>query len=87
MSHYTNCQSCGMPLEKDTLGGGTEKDGTKSKLYCSHCYLEGNFILPDITAEEMKERVKQKMTKMGIPALMAGILTQSIDKLERWRPR
>lgn len=22
---YKNCQSCGMPLHKDTKGGGTEK--------------------------------------------------------------
>jgi hypothetical protein len=25
------CQSCGMPLSKDAKGGGTEKDGSKSK--------------------------------------------------------
>jgi len=24
------CQSCGMPLKKDELGGGTNADGSKS---------------------------------------------------------
>lgn len=74
-----------MPLEKDKQGGGTEKDGTKSQLYCSHCYMEGEFTLPDISVKEMKDHVKQKMTKLGIPELMAGLLTQNIDKLERWK--
>jgi hypothetical protein len=80
-----NCQSCGMPLEKDKNGGGTEKDGSKSRQYCSHCYMEGEFTLPGITVEEMRARVKQKMMKFGIPELMAGLLTQNIDKLERWK--
>jgi hypothetical protein len=80
-----NCQSCGMPLEKDKNGGGTEKDGSKNRQYCSHCYMEGKFTLPGITVEEMRARVKQKMMKFGIPELMAGLLTQNIDKLERWK--
>jgi hypothetical protein len=29
---YKNCQSCGMPLKKDSKGGGTNADGTKSMM-------------------------------------------------------
>ncbi|MFF2587967.1 zinc ribbon domain-containing protein [Peribacillus butanolivorans] len=43
MKQYKTCQSCGMPFSKDELGGGTEKDGSKSTKYCSHCYINGEF--------------------------------------------
>ncbi|MFD6511333.1 zinc ribbon domain-containing protein [Bacillus sp. NPDC060175] len=39
MKQYKVCQSCGMPLSKDELGGGTESNGSKSVKYCSHFYL------------------------------------------------
>ena len=32
------CQSCGMPLSRDSLGGGTNADGSSSTEYCSHCF-------------------------------------------------
>jgi len=36
MSAYKNCQSCGMPMKKDTMGGGTNADGSKNEMYCSN---------------------------------------------------
>jgi hypothetical protein len=74
-----------MPLAKDEHGGGTEKDETKSKMYCSHCYINGEFTLPTITVEEMKTRVKQKIVEFGMPKFMAGMFTGNINKLERWK--
>src|SRR6266481_9650355 len=47
------CQSCGMPVSKDEKGGGTEGNGSKSTDYCSHCYRMGQFIDPNLTAEEV----------------------------------
>ncbi|PAE38861.1 zinc ribbon domain-containing protein [Bacillus sp. 7884-1] len=84
MKTYKICQSCGMPLAKDELGGGTEKDGSKSIKYCSHCYINGEFTQPDLTVDEMKERVKQKIVEFGMPKFVAGFLTRNTDKLERW---
>ncbi|HLF83653.1 MAG TPA: zinc ribbon domain-containing protein [Blastocatellia bacterium] len=81
---YKNCQSCGMPLKKDEKGGGTNADGSKSAMYCSHCYVNGAFTLPDITADEMKDLVKGKLKEFGIPGFMSGIFTKNIPKLERW---
>jgi hypothetical protein len=46
---YKNCQSCGMPLKRDEKGGGTNADGRKSTMFCSHCYENGKFTQPDIT--------------------------------------
>jgi hypothetical protein len=78
------CQSCGMPLKRDVNGGGTNADGSKSTEYCSNCYQSGKFVLPDITVDQMKERVKGKMKEMHIPGFMAWFFTKDIPKLKRW---
>lgn len=82
---YKNCQSCGMPLKKDENGGGTNADGTKSKMYCSKCYKGGKFISPNMTVEEMQLLVKGKLKEFGFPGFIAGFFTKGIPKLERWR--
>lgn len=79
------CQSCSMPLNKDEKGGGSERDGTRSTLYCSHCYEDGSFTLPDLTLEEMRARVKTKMVEFGIPKFMTGLFVRNLHKLERWK--
>ncbi|HJT96918.1 MAG TPA: zinc ribbon domain-containing protein [Rhodanobacteraceae bacterium] len=82
---YRNCQSCGMPLKRDAGGGGTEADGSRSAKYCSHCYRDGRFVLPDIGLAGMQARVRDKLVEMGFPRFMSGIFTRGIPKLERWR--
>lgn len=78
------CQSCGMPLSKDDKGGGTEKDGRKSLLYCSHCYQNGAFTQPDITVDQMVDLVKGKMKEMHIPGFLSYFMTRNIPSLKRW---
>ena len=73
-----------MPLNKDEGHGGTEADGSKSPRFCSHCYQSGKFTEPSITMDEMKVRVKGKITSMGIPGFLAGFFTKNIPNLERW---
>jgi hypothetical protein len=80
-----NCQSCGMPLSRDSEGGGTEKSGDKSVLYCSHCYQNGTFTLPAMTVDEMKEKVKGKLIEFGFPKMLTGFFTRNIHKLDRWK--
>lgn len=82
---YKNCQSCGMPLKRDENGGGTNADGSKSTMYCSHCYVNGAFTMSNITADEMKELVKGKLKEFGIPGFLSGAFTRKIPKLERWK--
>lgn len=74
-----------MPMSRDAAGGGTNADGSKSGMYCSHCYQNGKFTLPDLTLEDMKERVKGKMKEMGIPGFLTGLFTYNLPKLERWK--
>jgi hypothetical protein len=84
MKNYKNCQSYGMPMNKDPKNGGTNSDGTKNLMYCSYCYENGAFTQPDITVDEMKALVKGKMKEMGFPGFLAGFFTKGIPKLERW---
>jgi hypothetical protein len=73
-----------MPLKRDENGGGTEADGSKSTMYCSHCYQHGRFTMPDITAAQMQERVRDKLAGMGFPRFLGGFFTRGIPGLARW---
>ncbi len=85
MPNYKNCQSCGMPLKKDKMGGETNIDGSKSMFYCSHCYIHGRFQNIEIdTARKMQEFIKEKLINMGFPGFIAAIFTRNIPRLKRW---
>ncbi len=78
------CQSCGMPLSKDKLGGGTEASGSKSADFCSHCYAGGKFTDPNLSVDQMIEEVRAKMKEMYIPGFLAKGLTKDFPTLKRW---
>ena len=84
---YRNCQSCGMPLARDVKGGGTDADGSKSAKYCSNCYQQGKYVMPDMTMDQMKDRVKGKLKEFGIPGFLSWVFTRNIPKLERWQAK
>lgn len=79
------CQSCGMPLSKDPQKGGTEKDGSKSKLYCSYCYKDGAFLNSFKSGREMQKFCLAKMKEAGMASLLAWLLTRNIPYLKRWK--
>ena len=76
-----------MPLSKDEKGGGSEADGSKSSEFCSHCYVAGKFTEPEITANQMVEKVKAKMKEMHVPGFLANSFTKDIPSLKRWASR
>ncbi len=73
-----------MPLSKDPQGGGTEADGSKSAMYCSHCYRSGAFTNPNMTVEGMQERVRGKLKEMRVPGFLGHFFVKGIPKLKRW---
>lgn len=73
-----------MPLSRDVQKGGTESDGTKSTLYCSHCYKNGAFTQPDLKLHEMVELVENKLSEMWIPRFIGKYFTKNIPRLKRW---
>lgn len=81
------CQSCGYPMKKDKNGGGSEKDGNLSLLYCSMCYEKGEFLTPPEvdSAEKMQKFCIEEMKKDGISSVFAWLATRSIPHLERWK--
>lgn len=87
MNQTKYCQSCGYPMRKDKLGGGTERDGSHSKKYCSMCYANGAFKTPlEInTGEKMQRFCVEQMKKTGYNGLIAWLATRSIPRLERWK--
>ena len=82
------CQSCSLPMDKDPAGGGTDADGLRSTRFCSLCYRDGAFTLPEIdTPAKMQAFCIDRMTEFGMPRLLARLLTRGIPGLERWRAR
>ena len=81
---YKNCRSCGMPLSRDSQGGGSNAHGSRSRTYCSHCFVDGRFTLPDVTMEQMQGRVRDKLREMGFPGFLSLIFTRKIPRLARW---
>ena len=43
--------------------------------------------MPDLTAAQMRERVKGKLKEFGMPGFVAGFFTRKIPALERWKAR
>lgn len=83
LKKYKFCQSCGMPLSKDPEKGGSNLDGGKNNMYCSYCFVKGEFTFNG-TAKEMQTFCKEKMMEMGSSRLLAWLFTRSIPKLKRW---
>jgi hypothetical protein len=79
------CQSCGMPLARDPLGGGTNADGRRSAEYCSHCFRDGGFTEPQLTSSEMVLKVEDRLRSMHFPGFMARWFAKDVPSLRRWR--
>ncbi|MFA8300081.1 MAG: zinc ribbon domain-containing protein [Hyphomicrobiales bacterium] len=85
MRSNKHCQSCGIKMDKDPEGGGTLTDLSRSDEYCSFCLHKGNFTDPDISIEEMREKVKNRLIGYGIPSLYTAFITRRLEKLKRWK--
>lgn len=81
---HTLCQSCGMPLEKDPRKGGTESNGSKSKTYCSYCYVNGKFTFEG-NLEEYKTFMKGLLQKQGLSQLKIRFFLYTLSRLDRWK--
>ncbi len=82
------CQSCGMPME-NLEDFGTNADGSKSEDYCNFCFQNGNYTDPNITMEQMIDKVAGIMTaQMSIPEAQAKEIANSfIPNLKRWQSK
>lgn len=75
-----------MPLKQDENGGGTEKDGSISTMYCSHCYVQWVFISPDMTVEQMQKLVDEVLkNEIKMRWFLRKLAVKQTPKLARWK--
>lgn len=86
MTNTTKCQSCSMPMAKKE-DYGTNADGSANKEYCRFCFHNGVFAEPNITLDEMVDKVAHVMiAKVTIPEEKAlEIARQELAALKRWK--
>ena len=74
-----------MPMENDE-DFGTEDDGGRNQEYCKFCFQEGDFTNPDMSEEEMVERLVKLSDKMGKTKEEARKMAKEmLPKLKRWQ--
>ena len=81
-----SCQSCGIPIKHSTEFGRTAS-GAMDIRYCAYCLEKGEFTDPEMTVEEMTERVASTLAKKERIEIeeakekVSGI----IASLDRWK--
>jgi hypothetical protein len=68
-----------MPLSLD------ERRSASANEYCSHCWRDDRFVMPDLTVEQMQARVSSRLRHVGVPAQRVRSLVRRIPSLARWR--
>lgn len=78
------CQCCAMPMRTEEEFG-RNADGSKNLEYCCYCFKNGAFSTPNITLNQMIEKVAALMKKMGMTDEQILKTKQLIPTLKRWR--
>lgn len=78
------CQSCGMRLNNQKNYHNFTHEEKKS-IYCKECYLNGEFTEPDLTLDEMKNKIKNRCKELKFSKIVVYIFTKRLNGLERWR--
>ena len=78
------CQSCGMPMNKDPQGGGTNADGSVNTLYCSYCYQNGAFTFEG-SVKDFQELCRKMMVESGHSRFTSWLFTRNMKRLNRWK--
>ena len=77
------CQSCAMPLEKES-DFGTDKNGKINKNYCKYCYTKGEFSV-NCTMQEFIEMCSQFGEQAGMTNEQMKAYCEAVfPKLKRW---
>jgi hypothetical protein len=78
------CQSCTLPID-NADDRGTEKDNSKSDMYCKYCYQNGSFTEPDMTLDQMMDIAETEMKKQNLPESMIQHSMDMLPRLMRWQ--
>lgn len=81
------CQSCSMPMEKKELFG-SNADGSLHNEYCIYCFKMGKFTEPNLTKEQMIEKLILMAGKMNMtPEKARAMAEEIIPTLKRWKKK
>ena len=72
-----------MPLDEPGILG-TEKDHSKSTIYCIHCYRDGHFTDEEMTLERMKKRVRDQLSATNATEGTIREAVAKLSHLSRW---
>lgn len=78
------CQSCGLNFKNQLNYTSSRKS---EQIYCETCFKDGEFTEPELTIEQMRERIKNRCTELKINRLYRFILIERLDNLKRWRKK
>jgi hypothetical protein len=79
------CQSCGMPMVKQEDFGGNA-DSSRNEEYCRYCFQNGKFTEPNVTLEQMIDKLVSMASKMNMTEDQARNMANSIlPQLKRWK--
>ncbi len=80
------CQSCSMALENPEQFG-TNADGSRAEDYCHFCFKDGAFTEPDVTMEEMIQRVSSMLAQHSdmTESEATELMRDMIPGLKRWK--
>ena len=79
------CQSCALPL---TAPGdfGTQSDGSPCADYCRFCYQQGAFTTPNLTMEQMVEKLVKFAPHLNLtPDQARETAEETLPTLKRWQ--
>ena len=73
-----NCESCLMPLAKDT-------DPRESEKYCSYCFKDGKFTYEGHDLQEFQRVCYNGMLTQGMNPWVAWFFAHMVRFAPRWR--
>ena len=81
------CQNCGVPLNQDPNGGGTNSDGSVSDIYCSFCFQNGAFTHEGASVRrKVVNLIENAKTNLGMTECQAKEVADNYcAKLVRWK--
>lgn len=80
------CQSCGMLLEnQNNYHSFTNEE--KDSIFCKNCYVNGEFTEPNLTFDEMKNKIKIRCNELKVGKIATYFFIQRLSELNRWRKK
>jgi len=82
--HDAICQSCGMKLSDEPDSFRLVEKELNIK-YCKTCFKDGQFTEPELTLNQMKQKIENRCTELGYGKLKTSVYSSNIENLDRWK--